>query len=86
MCDNKTDLTEAGWIAFAVLMFAHLAKEFINGSKLIMMSANERHDRGAQMRCLFGGVLLTSVSFFTLYASVVYNMVGNSVLSTLRSS
>eukprot|EP00984_Skeletonema_dohrnii_P011075 scaffold4396_cov127-Skeletonema_dohrnii-CCMP3373.AAC.6 len=39
VCKDKADLTEAGWIIFSMLMLAFLAKDIINGCKLIYHSS-----------------------------------------------
>eukprot|EP00984_Skeletonema_dohrnii_P021210 scaffold10525_cov75-Skeletonema_dohrnii-CCMP3373.AAC.3 len=39
VCDNKADLTKAGWAIFSMLMIAFLAKDMINGCKLINHSS-----------------------------------------------
>ena len=64
-CENKSDLTLQGWAVFAILMIAYLLKDIISGTKLIVLSAKERHDSHKRMRFFFGGWLLTTVTFFT---------------------
>ena len=39
VCDDKADLTNAGWVIFSLLMIAVLAKDIINGCKLIYFSS-----------------------------------------------
>eukprot|EP00574_Skeletonema_japonicum_P011307 CAMPEP_0201733486 /NCGR_PEP_ID=MMETSP0593-20130828/31727_1 /ASSEMBLY_ACC=CAM_ASM_000672 /TAXON_ID=267983 /ORGANISM="Skeletonema japonicum, Strain CCMP2506" /LENGTH=374 /DNA_ID=CAMNT_0048226647 /DNA_START=336 /DNA_END=1460 /DNA_ORIENTATION=+ len=75
-CDNKADLTGAGWIIFSVLMFAFLAKDMINGCKLIYHSSR-RYDPGPgrRIRYFIGGGGLCSITLFALYVSTVYNNV-----------
>ncbi len=69
-CDNKADLTGAGWIIFSVLMFAFLAKDMINGCKLIYHSSR-RYDPGPgpRIRYFIGGVSLCFITLFALYVS-----------------
>ena len=43
-CKYKADLDWKGWAVFAILMAAHLLKDIINGSKMIVLSAKERQD------------------------------------------
>ena len=48
---------------------AHLLKDIINGSKLILLSTKQRHSPHAQIRLFFGGLFLLSVTLFILYVS-----------------
>jgi len=68
-CDDFTDLTKIGWVIFAFLMFAHLAKDFINGSKLMYHSSKVRNSLGSRIRYFIGGVCLCSITLFSLYVS-----------------
>jgi hypothetical protein len=54
-------------------MFIHLAKDVINGFKMIVLSGKERHSYRARMRFFAGGTILVSITLFALYASIVYN-------------
>jgi hypothetical protein len=54
-------------------MFVHLAKDVINGFKMIVLSGKERHSYRARMRFFSGGTILVSITLFALYASIVYN-------------
>ena len=49
VCENRADLTDAGWFIFVVLMTAFLAKDIISGSKLIYYSAKIRHERHSRI-------------------------------------
>jgi len=73
VCEDKSDLTYAGWFIFFVLMAAFLAKDVISGSKLIYHSARVRHDRHSRIRYFFGGMILCSITLFAFYVSTVYN-------------
>jgi len=72
-CENKSDLTLQGWAVFAILMIAYLLKDVISGKKLIVLSAKERHSFHTRTRFFFGGWLLNTVTFFTLFVSAIYN-------------
>ncbi len=67
--DNKVDLTKRGWAIFSVLMIAFLAKDFINGSKLLYHSSKSRHSGWKRFRCFIGGMGLFSITAFALYVS-----------------
>ena len=68
-CDNKADLTNAGWGCFVLLMIAFLAKDFINGAKLLYHSSRSRHALGSRIRYFIGGMSLFSITGFALYVS-----------------
>ena len=72
-CTYTSDLTWRGWLAFAVLMAAYLLKDTINGVKLILLSTKQRNNHKTRARYFIGGILLISVTLFTLYASTIYN-------------
>eukprot|EP00984_Skeletonema_dohrnii_P024485 scaffold13607_cov117-Skeletonema_dohrnii-CCMP3373.AAC.9 len=72
VCKNKADLTKAGWIIFSLLMIAFLAKDMINGCKLIYFSS-KANTLGARIRYFIGGMGLCSITLFALYVSTVYN-------------
>eukprot|EP00985_Skeletonema_marinoi_P013682 scaffold6835_cov74-Skeletonema_marinoi.AAC.2 len=69
VCKDKADLTEAGWFIFSLLMIAFLAKDMINGCKLIYHSSKVRHTLGARIRYFIGGMGLCSITLFALYVS-----------------
>jgi hypothetical protein len=71
VCENKADLTDAGWFIFFVLMTAFLAKDIISGSKLIYHSAKIRHDRHSRIRYFCGGMILCSITLVALYVSLL---------------
>ncbi len=75
MCDDRADLTKAGWVIFVVLMIAFLAKDFINGSKLIYYSSKSATSGWCwrRVRCFLGGASLFSITAFALYVSSCYN-------------
>ncbi len=70
-CDDKADLTNAGWAIFVVLMIAFLAKDFINGSKLIYYSSKNATSGWCwrRVRCFLGGMCLFSITAFALFVS-----------------
>ena len=68
-CDDKSDLTDAGWVIFSLLMVAHLSKDMINGFQLIYHSSKVRHPRGARIRYFSSGVCLCCITLFALYVS-----------------
>ncbi len=71
VCDNKANLTRAGWFIFYVLMIAFLGKDMINGCKLLYHSFKNRYTIGSRIRYLAGGTSLLSVTLFALYVSFV---------------
>jgi len=73
-CRNTSDLDWQGWTVFAVLMATHLLKDIINGTKMVILSAKERHDLATRTRYFIGGTLVTTVTAFTLYVSTIYNV------------
>mmetsp|Transcript_12901 Transcript_12901/g.25990 ORF Transcript_12901/g.25990 Transcript_12901/m.25990 type:complete len:318 (+) Transcript_12901:494-1447(+) len=70
---NTADLDDAGWFIFFMLMTAFLAKDMINGSKLLYYSSKSRHLLGPRIRYFIGGICLCSITLFALYVSTVYN-------------
>mmetsp|Transcript_32639 Transcript_32639/g.68463 ORF Transcript_32639/g.68463 Transcript_32639/m.68463 type:complete len:220 (-) Transcript_32639:46-705(-) len=54
-------------------MVAHLLKDVINGTKMVILSGKERHAYRPRIRFFAGGTLLGAVSLFTFYVSVIYN-------------
>jgi len=66
-CTSTSDLNGYGWMAFALLMGFQLMRDIINGVKLIVLSAKERHSVKTRARMFFGGTLLTTVTLFILY-------------------
>ncbi len=69
VCKDYSDLKVVGWVIFAFLMIAHLAKDFINGSKLMYHSSKVRNSLGSRIRYFIGGVCLCSITLFALYVS-----------------
>ena len=70
VCSDKSDLENAGWFLFSSLMVAFLAKDLINGSKLIYHSSKARHTFGARTRYFIGGLSLCSITLYALYVSL----------------
>lgn len=68
-CRDTADLNGIGWFIFCMLMIAHLAKDSINGSKLIYHSSRIRHSRGSRIRYFIGGIGLCSITLFAIYVS-----------------
>ncbi len=68
-CDDKADLATAGWCIFALLMIAFLAKDMINGCKLIYYSTKIRHSLGSRIRYFVGGTGLCSITLYALFVS-----------------
>lgn len=73
-CDNTADDDFTGWAIFAILMVSHLMKDFINGTKLLVLCAKRRHSVFAKIRFFFGGLCLVMITAYTAYASTIYNM------------
>ena len=61
-CGDISDLTWQWWLVFAILMIAHLAKDIINGTKMIIFSAKARHSSRQRAWFFIGGTLLASVT------------------------
>merc|ERR1712194_330898 len=73
-CRNTIGRGWMGWLAFAFLMVAHLLKDVIQGSKLIMLSGKTPQFWGKKKwGAFFGGMVLMITSLFVLYASTIYN-------------
>jgi len=72
-CKNTLDRTQVGWLLFAVLMAAHLLKDIINGSRMIVLSSKGCYPLRKRLRFFFGGLVFIVLSTFVLFASVVYN-------------
>ena len=68
-CDDKADLATAGWCIFTLLMIAFLAKDMINGCKLIYYSSKIRHSLGSRIRYFVGGTGLCSITLYALFVS-----------------
>ncbi|KAL7465661.1 hypothetical protein ACHAXS_005978, partial [Conticribra weissflogii] len=73
MCSNDADLDATGWIIFGILMTSHLLPDIINGAKMIMLSGKVCYNFTQRARFFLGGLLLITVTAFTLYTSIVYN-------------
>jgi len=72
-CRDTADLDWQGWLAFTILMVAHLLKDVINGSKMVILSGKARHDNLTRIKFFLGGTLLSAVASFTFYVSSIYN-------------
>ena len=72
-CTDESDLDWEGWIIFSILMAAHLMKDFVNGLKLLLFCGKRSHGIYSKIRYFTGGLFLTWISSFALYASTVYN-------------
>ena len=77
-CRDTADLSKAGWFVFVVLMIAFLAKDMINGIKLIYHSSRNRHSLGSRIRYLIGGIGLCSITLFALYVSRFNDFISHS--------
>mmetsp|Transcript_15753 Transcript_15753/g.26832 ORF Transcript_15753/g.26832 Transcript_15753/m.26832 type:complete len:401 (+) Transcript_15753:3-1205(+) len=73
VCRDTADLTDVGWVIFFLLMFAFLAKDGINGCRLLYHSSRVRHPLTSRLRYFIGGMCLCSITLFALYVSTVYN-------------
>ena len=72
-CFSTKDLDASGWIGFAVLVGAHVLADVINGGRMIVLSAKERHSFNFRARIFIGGTMLCSVSLFTFFVSTIFN-------------
>mmetsp|Transcript_28723 Transcript_28723/g.59660 ORF Transcript_28723/g.59660 Transcript_28723/m.59660 type:complete len:162 (-) Transcript_28723:143-628(-) len=72
-CDNKADLTIAGWVIFGILMASHLLRDLVNGSKMIVLCAEHGYSLPSRLRFFLGGLFLNTVTAFTLFSSTIYN-------------
>ena len=68
-CTDTSDLTDAGWFIFSIVILAHLAKDLINGGKLLYHSSKIRHPRRSRIRYFIGGSGLCFITLFALYVS-----------------
>ena len=73
-CRDTADLNDIGWFIFCMLMIAHLAKDSINGSKLIYHSSKTRHSLGSRIRYFIGGIGLCSITLFAIYVSCCHGV------------
>ena len=69
LCRDTADLSKFGWGVFSILMIAFLAKDMINGCKLIYYSSKIRHSPGSRIRYFVGGTGLCSITLYALYVS-----------------
>ena len=69
VCKDKSDLEPVGWFFFCILMFAFLAKDLINGLKLLYHSSKARHKFWPRIRYFIGGLCLCMITLFALYVS-----------------
>jgi len=72
-CRDDNDYSWKGWTLFVFLMAAHLLKDLINGLKLLILCGQRRHAIHARIFYFTGGVFLTSISLYTIFASTMYN-------------
>ena len=72
-CRDTSDLDWRGWTVFGILMATHLLVDIINGVKLVILSAKQRHDWNTRTRYFIGGTLMVNITAFTLYVSTIYN-------------
>jgi hypothetical protein len=72
-CFPTKDLNAQGWIGFAVLVGAHVLADVINGGRMIVLSAKERHSHFFRARFFIGGTTLCTVSLFTFFVSTIFN-------------
>ena len=69
LCRDTADTTQFGSFIFYMLMIAFLAKDMVNGCKLIFYSSKIRHTLGSRIRYFVGGTGLCSITLFALYVS-----------------
>jgi len=72
-CWDTADLDWQGWLAFTILMVAHILKDVINGAKVVVLSGKARHSIPTRIRLFVGGTILVTISVFTFYVSAIYN-------------
>jgi hypothetical protein len=70
-CTNTQDQDWRGWCVFSILMISHLMKDLLNGSKLLVLSARQRHSCYSRCRFFIGGLGLILVTAYAVYASAV---------------
>jgi hypothetical protein len=70
-CNNTQDQDWRGWAIFASLMMSHLMKDLLNGSKLLVLSARQRHSCYSRCRFFIGGLGLILITAYAVYASAV---------------
>lgn len=73
-CFDSNDLNWRGWLGFTIMMLVHLLKDLISGMKLIKHSVKLRHGLNAQIRLFIGGTLMSFITVFSTYVSIIYNM------------
>jgi len=72
-CNDTGDLSHRGWVALAILLVTHVMKDIINGLKLVVFSGKHRNGIQTRVRFFIGGTLLTTLSLFTFFTSIIYN-------------
>mmetsp|Transcript_10296 Transcript_10296/g.22342 ORF Transcript_10296/g.22342 Transcript_10296/m.22342 type:complete len:1541 (-) Transcript_10296:66-4688(-) len=72
-CKDTADDGWQGWVLFSILVIAHLLKDLISGTKLLILSAKRRHSMLTRARHFAGGWLLFSVTAFAMFVTFLYN-------------
>ena len=67
-CKDKSDLTNVGWFFSSLLMFAFLAKDLIDGFKLLYYSSRARQ-KWSRIRYFIGGLSVCIITLYALYVS-----------------
>lgn len=72
-CKDTADDGWQGGVLFSILVIAHLLKDLISGTKLLILSAKRRHSMLTRARHFAGGWLLFSVTAFAMFVTFLYN-------------
>ena len=85
VCRNTADLNNIGWFIFCMLMIAHLAKDLVNGFKLMYYSSRVENScwSWTRFRYIIGGIGLCSITLFAIYVSCCRNDVCHIILAAL---
>lgn len=70
-CTSTEDQNWKGWAVFAIRMVSHLMKDLLNGSRLLVLSAKQRHSLHSRCRFFVGGLGLVMITAYAVYTSTV---------------
>ena len=73
-CRDEADYDWMGWFIFSILMVSYQLSDFLSGMKLLVLSGKQRHHFPQNIQLFFGGLCLSFVSAFAVFASIVYNI------------
>ncbi len=72
-CVDTKDLDREGWCGCTGVLFIHLLEHVIIVVKMIVLSSKQTIGVNDRIRFSFGGTILTTITFFTIYVPLIYN-------------